>query len=193
MAPFVPAFTYFLVRDRGMDSGGLGLMISVFSAGMVVGAIGATRLGSRRLGLRMLGASLFVGVGLFLGRLMPSPTLLGMLGLAVGAAWTLVEVSYVTLRLAASPEGLLGRVSTVAKTATVGVQPIGMLIGGLLIDSVGGGSTLAAMGLATVAVALIFTVAGPLRSARTDQSGELTTDRTAPLQAPLTLEQEGSV
>jgi predicted MFS family arabinose efflux permease len=166
MAPFVPAFTYFLVKDRGMDAGGLGLMISVFSVGMVAGALAASRLKSNRLGLRMVVAAILTGVGLALGRVMPSALLLGILGLAMGGAWTFVEVSYATLRLSASPEALLGRVSTVAKTASVGVQPVGLLIGGLLIDRVGGGATLAAMGVATVFVAIGFGASGAIRNAR---------------------------
>jgi MFS family permease len=162
MAPFVPAFTYFLVRDWGMDAGGLGLMVSVFSIGMVVGALVATRLEPKHLGLRMVVAAIVTGAGLAAGRSVPSPVLLGLIGLVMGGAWTLVEVSYVTLRLAASPEALLGRISTVAKTATIGVQPVGMLIGGLLIDRVGGGTTLAAMGLAAVAISILFWAGGSL-------------------------------
>lgn len=168
MAPFVPAFTFFLVRDRGMDAGGLGLMVSVFSVGMLIGALAATKLKGQRLGLRMLIASLVLGVGLAAGRLMPSALLLGLLGLAVGGSYSLIEVSYVTVRLGASPEALLGRVSTVAKTASIGVQPVGLLIGGLLIDRVGGGATLAAMGFATIVMALAFGASRSMRSARAD-------------------------
>jgi MFS family permease len=168
MAPFVPAFTFFLVRDRGMDAGGLGLMVSVFSVGMLIGALAATKLKGQRLGLRMLIASLVLGVGLAAGRLMPSALLLGLLGLAVGGSYSLIEVSYVTVRLGASPEALLGRVSTVAKTASIGVQPVGLLIGGLLIDRVGGGATLAAMGFATIVMALAFGTSRSMRSARAD-------------------------
>jgi MFS family permease len=164
MAPFVPAFTYFLVHERGMDAGGLGLMVSVFSIGMLVGALGATRLKGRGLGLRMLAGTFFLGAGLVLGRLMPSAAALGMLGLAVGGAYSMVDVAYVTLRLSASPDALLARVSTVAKTATVGAQPVGMLIGGLLIDRVGGGATLAAMGVGAMVVAGVFAGSGYLRS-----------------------------
>jgi MFS family permease len=184
MAPFVPAFTYFLVRDRGMDAGGLGLMISIFSAGMVIGALAATRLKGGRLGLRMVGAAIVTGAGLALGRAMPSPVLLGILGLGVGGAWTLVEVSYVTLRLGASPEALLGRISTVARTATVGVQPVGMLIGGLLIDRIGGGATLAAMGLAAVAVSLAFGASASVRSAGAEVAPTVASDERAPASAP---------
>jgi hypothetical protein len=168
MAPFVPAFTYFLIRDRGMDAGGLGLMVSVFSVGMLIGALAATRIKDQRLGLRMVAAALVVGIGLALGRLMPSTLMLGLLGLAVGGSYSLVEVSYVTVRLGASPEALLGRVSTVARTASIGVQPIGLLIGGLLIDRVGGGATLALIGFATVAMALAFGATRSMRSARAD-------------------------
>ncbi len=168
MAPFVPAFTYFLVRDRGMDAGGLGLMISIFSSGMVVGALVATRLKPENLGLRMVVAAIVTGAGLAVGRSVPSAVLLGLMGLVMGAAWTLVEVSYVTLRLSASPEALLGRISTVAKTVTVGVQPVGMLAGGLLIDRVGGGTTLAAMGLLTVVVSIGFWASGSLRNRQSE-------------------------
>jgi predicted MFS family arabinose efflux permease len=172
MAPFVPAFTYFLVRDRGMDAGGLGLMISVFSSGMVVGALVATRLKPENLGLRMVVAAIVTGAGLAVGRSVPSPVLLGLMGLVMGAAWTIVEVSYVTLRLAASPEALLGRISTVAKTVTVGVQPVGMLVGGLLIDRVGGGTTLAAIGLMTVILSIGFWASGSLRNRQSEGSAE---------------------
>ncbi len=160
MAPFVPAFTYFLVRERGMDGGGLGLMVSVFSIGMLIGAVGATRLKSQGLGLRMLAGTFLLGAGLALGRLMPTTALLGALGLAVGGAYSMVEVAYVTLRLVASPDALLARVSTVARTATVGVQPVGMLIGGLMIDRVGGGVTMSFMGAGAMAVAAAFALGG---------------------------------
>ena len=170
MAPFVPAFTYFLVRERGMDSGGLGLMVSVFSVGMLLGAVVATKLKAGRLGLRMVAGTLVLGAGLVVARLVPAALVLGLLGLAVGAAYTLVEVAYVTLRLAASPDALLGRVSTVAKTLSVGAQPLGMFAGGLLIDRIGGGATLAAMGGAALLVAACFGLSGNLRAARADVS-----------------------
>ena len=147
-----------------MDGGGLGLMISIFSVGMLIGAIGATRLKSRGLGHRMLVGTLLLGIGLALGRLMPSAALLGLLGLGVGGAYSMVEVAYVTLRLNASPDELLARVSTVARTVTVGVQPVGMLIGGLAIDRFGGGTALAGMGVGAILVAAAFAGSGLTRA-----------------------------
>jgi MFS family permease len=190
MAPFVPAFTYFLIRDRGMNSAGLGLMVSIFAMGMVAGALVATRLDGRWLGMRMLAAALATGAGLALGRAMPSAALLGILGLAMGACWTLVEVSYVALRLAASPEALLGRISTIAKTATVGVQPVGLLVGGLLIDRIGGGATLAAMGLMAMFTATVFGLNGSIRSASAQARTEPRTAGSVPVLAPALVEQE---
>jgi len=168
MAPFVPAFTYFLVRGRGMDSGGLGIMVSVFSIGMLLGAVAATKLKAGRLGLRMVAGTLVLGAGLGIARLVPSAVALGFLGLVVGSAYTLVEVAYVTLRLAASPDALLARVATVARTLSVGAQPLGMLAGGLLIDRVGGGATLAAMGVAAFGIAVAFGLSAGIRGARAD-------------------------
>jgi hypothetical protein len=51
---------------------------------------------------------------------------------------------------------------------TVGVQPLGMLAGGLLIDAVGGGLTLVAMGGAVLAAALGLGTVRSLRTARVE-------------------------
>jgi predicted MFS family arabinose efflux permease len=47
----------------------------------------------------------------------------------------------------------------------LGLMPIGSLIGGLLIDSVGGTATLAILGVALCALALAFSQVRTLRSA----------------------------
>ena len=48
---------------------------------------------------------------------------------------------------------------------SLGVQPIGLLIGGLLIDSVGGTQTIVVVGLAACLLALAFAPVRALRRA----------------------------
>jgi MFS family permease len=163
-AAFVPAFTFFVMRERGADAGQLGFMLSIWAVGTIVGALLATRANSGRVGLRMLTGGGLFGICLALAGASSSAVVFGGLGFVVGAAYSTVAVAYVTIRAANTPDALLGRVVSVARMATVGVQPLGMLAGGLLIDSIGGGPTLVAMGVAAGVAATVFAAARPLRN-----------------------------
>ena len=63
-----------------------------------------------------------------------------------------------------TPDELLGRVGSTARMVSLGLQPIGMLVGGVLLDAAGGGVTLAAMGVATIAASLVFSLSRTLRT-----------------------------
>jgi hypothetical protein len=60
---------------------------------------------------------------------------------------------------------LLGRVGGTARTISLGLQPVGLLVGGALIDLTGGSTTLALMGLGVATVSLAFVPIGALRRA----------------------------
>jgi hypothetical protein len=104
-----------------------------------------------------------IGVGLF-GRL----ELLLPLGFIAGIADSTVLVTYLTLRTAHSPDELLGRIGSTARTISLGLQPVGMLAGGLLIDATNGGATIVAMGATVVCIALAFSPLRALRQAQLD-------------------------
>jgi hypothetical protein len=74
-------------------------------------------------------------------------------------------VTYLTLRTALSPDALLGRVGSTARTISLGLQPVGLLVGGALIDLTDGSTTLALMGVAVAAISLVFVPVGVLRRA----------------------------
>jgi hypothetical protein len=65
-----------------------------------------------------------------------------------------------------SPDALLGRVGATARTLSVGLMPIGALVAGILLDAIGGGPTLALMGLGLVAAGAIFALLPDVRGAR---------------------------
>jgi hypothetical protein len=83
----------------------------------------------------------------------------------VGAASAGVVITYITLRSAAAPDELLGRVGSTARTLSIGLQPIGMIAAGVLLDSIGGGATLLLMGSGLLAAAAGFSLSGSLRRA----------------------------
>jgi MFS transporter, ENTS family, enterobactin (siderophore) exporter len=169
-AAFVPAFTFFVMRERGADAGQLGFMLSIWAIGTIVGALLATRTNSGRVGLRMLAGGGLFGICLALAGASSSSVVFGGLGFVVGATYSTVAVAYVSIRAANTPDALLGRVVSVARMATVGVQPLGMLAGGLLIDAIGGGPTLVAMGVTAGVAATLFAAARPLRTAVLQQA-----------------------
>lgn len=59
--------------------------------------------------------------------------------------------------------GLLGRVGSTARTISLGLQPVGLLVGGALIDLTGGSTTMALMGLPVAIVSFVFL---PIRALR---------------------------
>ena len=81
----------------------------------------------------------------------------------VGAASAGVVITYITLRSAAAPDELLGRVGSTARTLSIGLQPIGMITAGVLLDSIGGGATLLLMGGGLLAAAAGFSLSASLR------------------------------
>jgi hypothetical protein len=68
----------------------------------------------------------------------------------------MVLVTYITLRTAYSPDELLGRIGSTARTISLGLQPVGLLAGGALIDATNGSTTIAVMGLGVAAISLVF-------------------------------------
>ena len=74
-------------------------------------------------------------------------------------------MTYITVRAAYSPDELLGRIGSTARTISLGLQPVGLLVGGALIDLTSGSTTIVAMGVAIALVSLAFAPVRVLRTA----------------------------
>jgi hypothetical protein len=72
---------------------------------------------------------------------------------------------YITVRTAYSPDALLGRIGSTARTVSLGLQPIGLLLGGALIDATSGSATIAVIGVVITLVSLVFIPVRALRGA----------------------------
>src|SRR5262249_2236141 len=143
-----------------------GLTLSALGVGTMAGAIFAARFGPGTNVARVMTIAVFVmGVTMIGSAAIPSLAVIFALTALSGAAEAAPVLTYVSVRAANSPEGLVGGIASTARVMALGLMPIGSLVGGILIDTTGGSETLAILGGATCAIALVFTQVGALRSA----------------------------
>ena len=166
LTPVAAAMTFRIVRDLGQSPAAFGLTLTGLGVGTMVGALWATRLGHganvRRVALL---AVFLMGVPLIAAAAIPSlPAIVALTALS-GAGEAALVVVYISVRAANSPDALLGRIATTARVMALALMPIGSLIGGVLIDTVGGTATLAVLGVAMCVLAVGFGQVGSLRSA----------------------------
>jgi MFS family permease len=166
LIPVTAAMTFRLVRDLGLGPGAFGLTLSGLGVGTLVGALTASRLGpSTNVARVLVGSVVLRGAPIAGSALVDSLPPIVLLSALSGAGEAALIVVYVSIRAANSPEALVGRIGSTARTITLGLGPIGSLVGGVLIDTVGGTATLAIIGLAACATGLAFSRAAALRAA----------------------------
>ena len=164
-APLVPAVIFFLSVDRHLPSGVVGLVLSGYGVGYLLGAILAGRFSRGRLGILMLCAN--VGSSLFLAlfALAESEVVQAIAALGAGVTGALVLISYITLRATIPPDELLGRVGSTARTISLGLSPIGLFTGGVLLDLIGGARTMLLISATMLCVTAIFALSETMRTA----------------------------
>jgi MFS transporter, ENTS family, enterobactin (siderophore) exporter len=164
-APLGAAMTFRVVRDLGESPGAFGLTLTGLGVGTLVGAVFASRLSHDANVARVLVLSvLLMGGPLVVAAIGSLPVIVVMSALS-GAGGAALVVVYVSVRAANSPDKLVGRIASTARVMSLGLMPIGSLIGGILIDSVGGTGTLAILGIGVCALALGFSQVRALRAA----------------------------
>ena len=166
LAPLVTALAVRVTIDLDQPASTLGFLLAVYGVGTVVGSLFTARMINRsRPGIVLLIGNTIMGAALFLVATIDALPLLVPVGFFAGVAQSTVLVTYITLRTAYSPDALLGRIGGTARTISLGLQPIGLLIGGALIDRIGGSVTLALIGAVIVVVNLAFASVAALRRA----------------------------
>jgi MFS transporter, ENTS family, enterobactin (siderophore) exporter len=171
MAGIVAALTFAVTRDRGMSAADLGFILSLYGAGNLIGALVGGRLTHGRLAPRFLGGYIVEGVAIVaIGLTLELP--LGALLVAAlvgGLGSGLTVVAYLTYRAGVTPDRLLSRVGSSARTISTGLQPIGMFATGVLLDSIGGNLTIMLIGVGVLLLAVLFALSPTLRAARGDE------------------------
>jgi MFS family permease len=165
-APLGAAMTFRVVRDLGESPAAFGLTLTGLGVGTLIGAVFASRLNHDANVARVLVVAVLVmGGPLIVAAAIGSlPVVVAMSALS-GAGGAALVVVYISVRAANSPDELVGRIASTARVMSLGLMPIGSLIGGVLIDTVGGTATLAILGGATCLIALVFSQVRALRAA----------------------------
>ncbi|MHB8459754.1 MAG: MFS transporter [Candidatus Limnocylindrales bacterium] len=165
-APIIEVVAYYLTIDRALGPSAFGLIISAYSVGSLVGALLAGRLATGRLAPHLLIGNLIVAIAVLGMAVTASLPLMAGLALVAGTSQSIVLVAYVTVRASSSPDELLGRVGSTARTISIGIQPPGLLVGGVLLDAVHGGVTLVVIAVGTALTSLVFVFSRGIRLAR---------------------------
>jgi predicted MFS family arabinose efflux permease len=156
---------YTLTVDREQTSGIVGAVLSAYGVGYLAGAIVAGRISRRPLGPLMLVSNVVAAVVIAAFAVISSVPVLLAGGLVAGFSEAQVLIAYITLRATIPPDELLGRVGSVARMISIGLAPVGLFIGGVLLDTLGGGATMAIIGLAMLAATGVFALSATLRHA----------------------------
>ena len=163
LAPLVTALAVHVTRDLGEPPSVLGLILASYGVGTVLGSLlTARRIGRGRVAEILLGGNLVIGLALVVVAVSVATPLQIGAAFVAGIAQSMVLVTYITLRTAYSPDDLLGRIGSTARSISLGLQPIGLLVGGALIDLTSGSATIALIGVA------VATISARLRPDRGD-------------------------
>lgn len=165
-APLVTALAVYVTRDLGHEDAILGLILTAYGLGTVAGALLTSRASPRSVAPILLGGTFATGCCLVIVALTGQVPILLAAAVVSGVAQSMVLVTYVTVRTAYSPDALLGRIGSTARTISLGLQPIGLLVGGALIDLTSGATTIAVMGIGLAVLSLAFIPVRALRNAR---------------------------
>jgi predicted MFS family arabinose efflux permease len=131
LAVFVP----YAVRHLALSATGVGTTLAMYGAGMVVGALSATRV------MRRVPFGIVIGLGpvtgfvaaivMALTTIMASPLLAALSFFLLGAGPILWVISTTTLRQSVTPPRLLGRVSAI-NIMSYGARPLGSALGAVV-------------------------------------------------------------
>jgi MFS family permease len=167
-AGLINALTFAVTVDRHLAAEDLGFILSAYGIGNLLGAVAGGRFTHGRLAPPFLGGYLIQAVAIVVVGL-PAITSLPVLFVAafaggLGSGFTIV--AYLTYRAGVTPDRLLGRVGSTARTISIGLQPIGMFATGILLDTIGGNGTVVITGALLLLTAIMFGLSPTLRAAR---------------------------
>jgi MFS transporter, ENTS family, enterobactin (siderophore) exporter len=175
LAGLTTALIFYTTVDRDLGTAAVGIILSGFAGGSLLGALIAARLAVRSVGRMMLLGALGEGTSLLIVALGPPVPVMALVAFLTGILSANTMVAYISLRTLLSPDALLGRVGATARTLSVGLMPVGSLVVGIALDVVGGATTLVVMGIAMLSIAIGFGFIGNVRNA--SLSGHVTPAR----------------
>ncbi|WP_405723250.1 MFS transporter [Streptomyces sp. NBC_01537] len=171
-------FVALAVASRGGSSGiGAGSVVSLTAAGSLVGALAAPRLPPGiRPGVLIGGTCWACAAAVVVMTLNQKTLLIGLLCAMCITVASLASIGFLTSLLVATPQAMVGRVQSAAGFISSLVQPLGPLVGGVLLSGCGASTTFGLLGAVFALCAVVVTGARSVRK----QPGAAPADVTAP-------------
>ena len=165
-------FMVYAVRQLGVSSSTLGLMLAAGSVGALLGSLVAQVI-ERRWGFgptliasMVLACTAFLLIPLVHGAIIPVVSILIVAFFLNGIGLSISSIQAVSLRQLITPDQLLGRVNASYLLVVYGAMPLGALLGGTLGSWLGLRTALL-IGACCLPLALVWVVFSPLRRLRT--------------------------
>lgn len=152
-------------EEQGLTGGQVGLLLSTFGAGVLVGAF-LSPLVRRRLpvrGVLLLELWTWVGCGLFV--IWPSVYVLAISIVPTALVIPSTDSVVHSFQIAMTPDRLLGRVGSVWTTIALLIAPLGPLAAGFLLDATSERATIAVFAAVGLVLALWGTLSPSIRAA----------------------------
>lgn len=158
-----------LARAHGATAAEIGLMLGIYSAGGMIGALAAPRLYRRLRPKPVIVVTNWIWAALLpLFLLTDNPLLLGVIGAScsfLGPIWNVVSDGYFITQV---PDELRGRVASAAMTVATGTIPLAAAASGYLIAEEGPAKSIVVITAVMFVTAIVGTVSPAIRYAPTD-------------------------
>jgi MFS family permease len=168
-----------IVTEHGASPAQVGIMLAIGGAGGMLGALAAPFLARRIRSLRLIVSGVvWIGVPLVgLAAVTTNPLLLGTLLGLILSVWPLYNAVVVARWMVEIPDRLMGRVQSVAALLGWAPVPLAPLVGGILIERVGGTRTVLIFAAIMLTIAIIATLS---RTIRIESAKSTSTDASLP-------------
>jgi len=169
---FIAIVVLYAARELGFSAGRVGALFMMAGVGSLAAAALTTRLNARfGMGPTMLGGIAGTGVSWMLIGSSAGPYWLA--SLLFGAGMFLLDltamiffINYLSLRQAATPDHLLGRVTATMIALTISLAPLGGVAGGWISDHLGLRAAMAAVGAGALLLAPLVALVSPIGQLR---------------------------
>jgi predicted MFS family arabinose efflux permease len=184
---YIAIVILYAAKDLGLSPGAIGALFMIAGLGFLLATATIRRFNARfGVGNIMLGGLTLTAVSWLLIAAVPknswTPLFLGMAMFVLDLGVMLFFINYLSLRQAATPEALRGRVTSTLIFISVSLAPLGSLAGGALAEWIGMRETIAVCGAVGVVMGAVLFKVSSLPSMRelpvADQPGaRLTPER----------------
>jgi MFS family permease len=166
IAGLIGTLGYYVTIERGLGPEMFGLLGSIWSVGYLVGSLTSSRQ-RQRASTQMFAAGVAIGVGIVATAVTAMIAVQLVAVFVVGGGLAVLFVAYATAQARATPDELMGRVGSTARMVTLGGRPIGILAAGAIVEGVGGGAGLIAMGGVVLVAAGVYSLTRAYRATPT--------------------------